>query len=179
MIKPGGSYSRNLKIINTHVSIHSYRLATKTSSVPISRVLFLESKYITMRRLSFIYPKSHPLDEAFYPPSSLMSGGQPSTDGIRELAAFSWHSPVITHRLVVSYTTFSPLPHMLAVVFFYQDLLSPIASIFRSEAPCAARTFLSHYPCQRQTGTLLALAKLLNYPVTPTEIIEIIMKNRL
>ena len=38
------------------------------------------------------------------------SGGQPSDDGIRELAAPSRHSPTITRRLVVSYTTFSPLP---------------------------------------------------------------------
>ena len=37
------------------------------------------------------------------------SGGQPSDDGIRELAAPSRHSPTITRRLVVSYTTFSPL----------------------------------------------------------------------
>ena len=31
-------------------------------------------------------------------------------DGLHELAASSWHSPTITRRLVVSYTTFSPLP---------------------------------------------------------------------
>jgi len=37
------------------------------------------------------------------------SDGQPSDDGIRELAAPSRHSPTITRRLVVSYTTFSPL----------------------------------------------------------------------
>ena len=44
-------------------------------------------------------------------PSIVESGGQPSDDGIRELAAPSRHSPMITHRLVVSYTTFSPLPY--------------------------------------------------------------------
>ena len=39
------------------------------------------------------------------------SDGTPSDDGIHELAAPRWYSPMITHRLVVSYTTFSPLPH--------------------------------------------------------------------
>lgn len=38
------------------------------------------------------------------------SGGLPSADGLRELAAPRWHSPPITRRPVVSYTTFSPLP---------------------------------------------------------------------
>ena len=33
-----------------------------------------------------------------------------SRDGLHELAAPSRHSPMITHWLVVSYTTFSPLP---------------------------------------------------------------------
>ncbi len=52
---------------------------------------------------------------------------------------------MITHRLVVSYTTFSPLPRIReAVLFFYLHLLSPIASIFGSGAPYAARTFLLH-----------------------------------
>ena len=44
-----------------------------------------------------------------------------------------------------------------AVVFFCPDLLSPIASIFRSGTPCAARTFLPHPSgCRRQAGTLLS-----------------------
>ena len=98
--------------------------------------------------LSFIYDASHPAPPAFYPPS-YDSGGQPSDDGIHELAAPSRHSPMITHRLVVSYTTFSPLPNTplqggWAVVLFCRHLLSPIASTFRSGAPYAARTFL---PC--------------------------------
>ena len=77
-------------------------------------------------------------------PSIVYSGGQPSDDGIHELAAPSRYSPMITHWLVVSYTTFSPLPlRRKAVVFFYRHLLSPIASTFRSGVPCAARTFLS------------------------------------
>jgi len=53
---------------------------------------------------------------------------------------------MITHRLVVSYTTFSPLPSRgAAVVFFCINLLSPTASIFRSGMPYAARTFLSQH----------------------------------
>ena len=41
------------------------------------------------------------------------SGGQPSHgDGLHELAASRWNSPAITRRLVVSYTTFSPLPNL-------------------------------------------------------------------
>ena len=39
-----------------------------------------------------------------------VSDEQPSNDGIRELAASSQHSLAITRQLVVSYTTFSPLP---------------------------------------------------------------------
>lgn len=35
-----------------------------------------------------------------------------------------------------------------AVIFFYRHLLSPIASIFGSGMPYAARTFLSHPPVE-------------------------------
>ena len=77
------------------------------------------------------------------------SGGQPSADGIHELAASRWNSPAIARRLVVSYTTFSPLPPNSqfskrgAVVLFFHIQPSPTASTFRSGAPFAARTFLS------------------------------------
>lgn len=55
---------------------------------------------------------------------------------------------MITHQLVVSCTTFSPLPHQnKAVILFYLYLLLPIASTFGSRASCAARTFLSHIKC--------------------------------
>ena len=90
------------------------------------------------------------------------SGGQPSADGLHELAASRRHSPQIALRLVVSYTTFSPLPAYYAcggtgqgrqdgtaVVFFCLTLLLPIASTFRSGASCAAQAG------QRQAGTLL------------------------
>ena len=59
---------------------------------------------------------------------------------------------MIAHRLVVSYTAFSPLLQRArykevregAVIFFYLYPLSPTASIFRSGMSFAARTFLSH-----------------------------------
>ena len=63
---------------------------------------------------------------------------------------------MITHQLVVSYTTFSPLPTPGAVIFFCRHLLSPIASIFRSGAPYTARTFLSYSGYQRQAGAVLS-----------------------
>ena len=54
---------------------------------------------------------SHPKAWAFYPPQLHWnaSSGQPSNNGLHELAASRWHSPIVTNRLVVSYTTFSPL----------------------------------------------------------------------
>jgi hypothetical protein len=78
------------------------------------------------------------MNQAFYPPSLKISGGQPSNDGIRELAASRWHSPMITHRLVVSYTTFSPLP-MINIV--YRRLFSSAIScrhqqLLLSEVEC-------------------------------------------
>ena len=107
------------------------------------------SPYEIRRAPSFIQSTSHPAAQAFYPPSS---GSRPvgqatlNDDGIHELAASSRHSSAITRRLVVSYTTFSPLLLHVggAVIFFCLHLPSPTASIFRSGAPYAARTFLSH-----------------------------------
>ena len=81
------------------------------NSVSISRVLFLPNPYGQGSLLSFIYSVSRPTALAFYPPPSHRSDGTPSNDGIHELAAPRWYSPMIAHRLVVSYTTFSPLPH--------------------------------------------------------------------
>jgi len=48
---------------------------------------------------------------AFYPPQlhRNASSGQLSNCGLHELAASRWHSSIVTNRLVVSYTTFSPL----------------------------------------------------------------------
>jgi len=70
------------------------------------------------------------------------SGGQPSADGIRELAASRRNSTTVTRRLVGSYPTFSPLP-LRAVVFFFRLQPSPAAGTFTSGASYAARTFLS------------------------------------
>ena len=117
----------------------------KQSSNPISRVPSLPHLSIIGRCLSFIYITSHLATKAFYPPLCLRLGGLPSNNGLHELAAPERHSQTITRLLVVSYTTFSSLPYeCMAVIFFCLHLLSPIASIFGSRMPYAARTFLSH-----------------------------------
>ena len=100
-------------------------------------------------RMSVIYlvPKS-PLGSSTLPSAAALrqSDEPPSICGIHELTAPRWHSLTITRQLVVSYTTFSPLLLHVggAVIFFCLHLPSPTASIFRSGAPYAARTFLSH-----------------------------------
>jgi len=78
----------------------------------------------------------------------------------------------ITRHLVVSYTTFSPLPYKTlqvntykvlkkAVIFFCRHLLSPIASIFGSEVLYAARTFLSHKMPAAEPGHYFLFAKII------------------
>ncbi len=123
----------------------------KKDSVPISRVPFLNNLSVRKAPAIYLVYKS-PYSSSILPSVANMSSGQPSNDGIRELAASRRHSPMITHRLVVSYTTFSPLPQKVAVILFCLTLLSPIASTLGSGAPYAARTFLSHHnQCQRQS----------------------------
>ena len=125
----------------------------KPSSVPIPSE--------TIRApVIYLVPES-PLGSSTLPSAVArrQSDEPPSICGLHELTAPRWHSLTITRQLVVSYTTFSPLPdtkprRMLkapslrnkfrAVVFFYRHLLSPIASIFGSGMPFAARTFLFH-----------------------------------
>ena len=117
----------------------------KQSSNPISRVPSLPHLSIIGRCLSFIYITGRPATKAFYPPLCLRLGGLPSNNGLHELAAPERHSHAVACVLVVSYTTFSPLPSTkMAVIFFCLHLLSPIASTFGSRMPYAARTFLSH-----------------------------------
>ena len=129
----------------------------KPSSVPIPSE--------TIRApVIYLVPES-PLGSSTLPSTVArrQSDEPPSICGLHELTAPRWHSLAITRQLVVSYTTFSPLPdtkprRMLkapslrnkfrAVVFFYRHLLSPIASIFGSGMPYAARTFLSHPPVE-------------------------------
>jgi len=88
-------------------------------------------------------------------------------DGLHELAASRGNSLTIARQLVVSYTTFSPLPshEATAVVFFFPTQLLPAASIFGSGASYAARTFLSYLQkrCQRQAGAVLYWCKGTNY----------------
>lgn len=66
--------------------------------------------FYSTRCLPFIYAVNHFTAQAFHPPSLQESDGQPSDDGLHELAASRRHGPAITRRPVVSYTTFSPLP---------------------------------------------------------------------
>ncbi len=81
----------------------------KESTAPVSRVLYrrnggachLSKLHVAMQLEHSTLRRSE-------------SGGQPSDDGIRELAAPEWHGPAITRRPVVSYTTFSPLPRLAA-----------------------------------------------------------------
>ena len=116
--------------------------------------------------LPFIYAASHPTARAFYPPSSVIVGRATLK------RRFTWTYSLQQVQPDDHPPAGEPLPHLLtltsqfimhimhihreAVVFFYPRPLSPMASIFRSGAPCAARTFLSHlFQCQRQTGVLL------------------------
>ena len=119
----------------------------KPSSVPIPSE--------TIRApVIYLVPES-PLGSSTLPSTVArrQSDEPPSICGLHELTAPRWHSLAITRQLVVSYTTFSPLPDTTpawirdkfrAVIFFYRHLLSPIASIFGSGMPYAARTFLPH-----------------------------------
>ena len=127
----------------------------KPSSVPIP------SETIRVPVI-YLVPES-PLGSSTLPSAAArrQSDEPPSICGLHELTAPRWHSLAITRQLVVSYTTFSPLPDTTpswirdkfrAVIFFCRHLLSPIASSFGSGMPCAARTFLSH-PHKRMPAT--------------------------
>ena len=138
------------------------------NSVSISRVLFLAPDCCAASLLSFIYYASRPASPAFYPPPSLWSDGTPSNDGIHELAAPRWYSPMITHRLVVSYTTFSPLPHTrrggcfllptpaVADSFYFRKWGSLCCPDFPLLRLCTAATEPRH--CFQQTAKLLKIA---------------------
>ena len=89
----------------------SLNFSIKESTAPISRV-----PSQSLRMVSVIYLRHESPRGSSVLPSVVYSGGQPSDDGLRELAAPSRHSPTITRRLVVSYTTFSPLPLPLRAV---------------------------------------------------------------
>ncbi len=116
--------------------------------------------------LSFIYSAGHPTALASYPPSHRSSGGLPSNDGIRGLAAPRWHSPVIAHRLVVSCTTFSPLPHARRGGCFLLPTLT-VAGNFHFQkwgALCCPDFPLAHLVCASdRTEALFPGAKLQIY----------------
>ena len=145
------------------------------NSVSISRVLFLPNPYGQGSLLSFIYSVSHPTALAFYPPPSHRSDGTPSNDGIHELAAPRWYSPMIAHRLVVSYTTFSPLPHTrrggyfllptpaVADSFYFRKWGSLCCPDFPLLRLCAAATEPRH--CFQQDAKLRKIAHIGQFSV--------------
>ena len=123
----------------------------KQGSAPISRVLSRKASHAVLCHLSNLQVTLQLKRSTLH--RLCRVGRAPSNDGLHELAASSRHSPnghpsagSLLHHLL-SLTGTCP-----AVVLFCLSLLSPIASIFGSGAPCAARTFLSHkHMCQRQS----------------------------
>ena len=148
-------------ILNSQFSI------LKESTAPISRVLFWPKPapaiYLlrTSRYVSSVLP------------SIVESGGQPSDDGLHELAASRWNSPSITRRLVVSYTTFSPLP--ASGRLFSSSISSCRQLLLLSEVECpvlpglSSRRFLSFFmkkkrsSNQRQAEAVLSSCKSTNF----------------
>ncbi len=108
--------------------------------------------------LSFIYCARHHAPLAFYPPSYSRSGGQPfiltetmvymnlqPPDGTARRSPAAWWSLTPPSHPYPTPTVLLAEPERAygAVVLFFHIQLSPTASTFRSEAPSAARTFLS------------------------------------
>ena len=95
---------------------------------------------------------------AFYPPSCYARAGYPIWRRYTWTCSLQSAQPCdhpqaggLLHHLLT-------LTHCWAVILFCRNLLSPIASTFRSGAPYAARTFLWH-KCQRQAETVFSGAK--------------------
>ncbi len=84
----------------------------KESTAPISRVLCHTQGMAPVIYLGHESPHGSSVLPSV---GAEASDGQSSADGIRELAVPSRHSPMITHWLVVSYTTFSPLPSAVRI----------------------------------------------------------------
>ena len=130
------------------------------STAPVSRVLYRHC----CRCLSFIYYARHHASLAFYPPSHPWgnSGGPPSHgDGLHELASSSRNSTTVARCLVVSYTTFSPLP--LARRSFSSPLTNCRQLLLLSEVerpvPPGLSSRLSFQKRQRQAGAVLSVCK--------------------
>ena len=169
------SVRRCCRSVRRH-SIHACENIKKAgNSVSISRVLFLAPHYCDASLLSFIYYAGRPASPAFYPPPSLWSDGTPSNDGLHEHAAPRWYSPMIAHRLVVSYTTFSPLPHTrrggyfllptpaVADSFYFRKWGSLCCPDFPLLRLCAAATEPRH--CFQQDAKLRKIAHIGQFSV--------------
>ena len=128
---------RHVWSVPTHVPEYQ-----KKGSAPISRVLFRKASHAALCHLSNLQVTLQLKRSTLH--RLCRVGRAPSNDGLHELAASSRHSPndhpsaggLLHHLLTLTGT--KP-----AVVLFCLSLLSPIASIFGSGVPYAARTFLS------------------------------------
>ena len=118
---------------------------------------------LSRQRAPVIYLICESLHSFSVLPSTVYSGGQPSDDGLHELAASRWHGLPITRQgcSLLHYILTLTTNEFVAVIFFYLHLPSPAASTFRSGAPCAARTFLPHSKMNTgdRAGTLLSRGK--------------------
>ncbi len=118
------------------------------SSTPISRVLFS----LARKRASVIYLDCESPHSSSILPSIVALRHR--TDSPRTMVYANLQHPVCTaQRSPVGWWSLTPPSHPYrtigaAVVLFYVHLLSPTASIFRSELSCAARTFLLTSICQ-------------------------------
>ena len=128
------------------------------------------SVFLLKIRTSVIYlvPKS-PLGSSTLPSTAArrQSDEPPSICGIHELTAPRWHSLTITRQLVVSYTTFSPLPHTrrggcfllptpaVADSFYFRKWGSLCCPDFPLLRLCTAATEPRH--CFQQTAKLLKI----------------------
>lgn len=134
--------------------------------------------FISDIRMSVIYlvPKS-PLGSSTLPSAAALrqSDEPPSICGIHELTAPRWHSLTITRQLVVSYTTFSPLPHTrrggyfllptpaVADSFYFRKWGSLCCPDFPLLRLCAAATEPRH--CFQQDAKLRKIAHIGQFSV--------------
>lgn len=131
----------------------------KKSSVPISRVLSSTHLSIIAECLSFIYADSHLSAQAFYPPPHPRKenlGGLPRSVVYMNLQLLDSTARTITRRLVVSYTTFSPLPLLFDSLFLVGGrCVTRLWRLFSSASPTVASSF---YFRKQDTLTLPGLS---------------------
>lgn len=141
----------------------------KPSSVPIPSE--------TIRALVIYLVPESPLGSSTLPSAAArrQSDEPPSICGLHELTAPRWHSLAITRQLVVSYTTFSPLPHTrrggyfllptpaVADSFYFRKWGSLCCPDFPLLRLCAAATEPRH--CFQQDAKLRKIAHIGQFSV--------------